>query len=59
MASLLSREPVCQKEDCSPFDIGTVHTVISTSTDAGKFRFIESAWKTDLLFEFPASKETS
>ena len=27
MASLLSsREPVCGKEDCSPFDIGTVCT---------------------------------
>ena len=59
MASLLpSREPVCRKEDCSPFDIGTVYRVIASFTDAEKFRFIESVWKPDLLFEFPASKET-
>ena len=55
MASLLSsREPVCGKEDCSPFDIGTVYRVIASFTDAEKFRFIESVWKPDLLFEFPA-----
>ncbi|XP_044165353.1 uncharacterized protein LOC122949323 [Acropora millepora] len=58
MTSLLSREPVCRKEDCSPFDIGTVYRVIASFTDAEKFRFIESVWKPDLLFEFPASKET-
>ncbi|KAM7437095.1 hypothetical protein ABFA07_013217 [Porites harrisoni] len=55
MVSLLSSwEPACQKEDCSPFDIGTVYRVIASSTDAEKFRFIESVWKPDLLFEFPA-----
>ena len=61
MALLLSRErqPVCRKEDCAPFDIGTVYRVIASFTDAGKFRFIESVWKPDLLLEFPASKETS
>ena len=61
MASLLSteRQPVCRKEDCSPFDIGTVYRVIASFTDTEKFRFIESVWKPDLLFEFPASKETS
>ena len=59
MASLLSsREPVCGKEDCSPFDFGTVYRVIASFTDAEKFRFIESVWKPDVLFEFPASKET-
>ena len=61
MASLLSsleRQPVCRKEDCSPFDIGTVYRVIASFTDAEKFRFIESVWEPDLLFEFPASKET-
>ena len=61
MASLLlslERQPVCRKEDCSPFDIGTVYRVIASFTDAEKFRFIESVWKPDLLFEFPASKET-
>jgi len=54
-SSLLSteRQPVCRKEDCSPFDIGTVYKVIASVTDTGKFRFIESFWKPDLLFEFP------
>ena len=45
MASLLSREPVCRKEDCSPFDISTMYRlrVIALFTDTGKFRFIESS----------------
>ncbi|XP_068703325.1 52 kDa repressor of the inhibitor of the protein kinase-like [Montipora foliosa] len=62
MASLsgqVERQPVCRKEDCSPFDIGTVYKGIASFSDAEKFRFIESVWKPDLLFEFPASKETS
>ena len=59
MASQFSREPVCQKEDCSPFDTGTVYKVIASFTDAEKFRFIENVWKRYLLFEFPASTETS
>ena len=61
MASVLSKErqSVCRKEDCSPFDIGTVNRVIASLTDAKKFRFVESVWKPDRLFEFPASKETS
>lgn len=53
MASLLSREPVC-----SLFDICTVYRVIAFFTDAEKFRFNESVWKPDLLFEFPTSKGT-
>ena len=53
MASLLSRESVCRKDDCSLIDIGTVYRVIAS------FWFIESDWKPDQLFEFPASKETS
>ena len=59
MASLLSREPVNRKEDCSLTNIGTVYRVIASFTDAKKFWFIESVWKPDLPFEFPASKETS
>ena len=59
MASLLSKEPVCRKEDCLLIDIVTVYRVISSFTDTEKFWFIESVWKPDLLFEFPASKETS
>ena len=59
MSSLLSKEPVCRKEDCLLIDIGTVYRVISSFTDAEKFWFIESVWKPNLLFEFPASKETS
>ena len=56
MAALLSRESVCRKEDCSPLDIGTMYRVIVSFTDAEKFRYIESIWKPDLLFEFTASK---
>ena len=55
MASLLSKEPVCRKEDCLLIDIGTVYRVICSFTDAEKFWFIESFWKPDLLFEFPVS----
>ncbi|CAH3036679.1 unnamed protein product, partial [Porites lobata] len=40
---------VCRKEDCSPFDIGTVYRVIASFTDAEKFRFIESVWKPDKM----------
>ena len=48
-----------QKEDCSLIDIGTVYRVIVSFTDAENVWFTESVWKPDLLFEFPASKETS
>ena len=43
-----------ERKICSPFDIGTVYRVIASFTDAEKFRFIESVWKLDLLFEFPS-----
>ena len=48
-----------RKEDCSLIDIGTVYRVIASFTVAEKLWFIESVWKPDLLFEFPAWKETS
>ena len=35
-----------------------MYRVTASFTDAEKFRFIESIWKPDLLFEFPASKQT-
>ena len=54
---ILSKEPVCRKEDCLLIDIGTVYRVICSFTDAEKFWFIESVWKPDLLFEFPVSIE--
>ena len=53
------RQPVRQKVDCSPFNIGTVYRVIASFTDVEKFRFIESIWKPDLLLEFLTSKETT
>ena len=59
MASLVSKKPVCRKEDCLLIDIGNVYRVICSFTDAEKFCFIESFWKPDLLFEFPLSIETS
>ena len=36
-----------------------MYRVVASFIDAEKFRFIESVWKPDLLFEFPVSKETS
>ena len=59
MVSLVSKEPVCRKEDCLLIDIGTVYRVICSFPDAEKFWFIESFWTPDLLFEFPVSIETS
>ena len=53
------RRPVWRKEDCPPFEIGTVYRVIALFTNAEKFRFIESVRKPDLLFDVPALKETS
>ena len=51
-------QPVCCKEDCSPFDIGTVFTTISRFRDAAKFRFIKKFWKPKALYDFPTSVET-
>ena len=52
-------QPVCRKEDCSPFDIGTVFTTIGRFTNAAKFRFIENLWKPEALHDFLTSVETS
>ena len=58
MASLLSKEPVCRKEDCLLIDIGTVYRVISSScTDVEKFWFIESVWKPDHCSSSPRQKK--
>ena len=50
--------PICSKEECSPFDVGTVFQEIARFSDAEKFRFIEHVWKPDPLFEFPATLES-
>ena len=52
-------QPVCRKEDCSPYDIGTVFTTIGRFTDDAKFRFIENLWKPKALYVFHTSVETS
>ena len=52
-----SRRQIIHSRQC--MIVHTVYRVISSFTDAEQFRFIESVWKPDLLFEFPASKETS
>ena len=57
MASVLSREPVCRKENCSLIVIGTLHRVIVSITNTKKFWLIESVWKLDVLFAFPTSKK--
>ena len=41
-------QPICRKADCSPFDIGTE-----------KFRFTESVWRPDLLFELKMIVKTA
>ena len=44
MASLLSREPVCQKEDhCSPFDIGNVYRVIASLPTLKTFGLLKTS----------------
>ena len=44
-------EPVCRKEDCSPFDIAGF-------SPADKYQFIDNVWKPDALFDSPKSLET-
>ena len=56
-ASVAQGEPICRKEDCSPFDIGTVYKKIGRYSNANKFALIESIWKPDPLFQFPKSRE--
>ena len=34
--------PVCRKEDCSPYDIGTVYKDIVRFSNEEKFRFIQN-----------------
>ena len=50
-------EPVCRKEDCSPFDIGLVFRTIGRFAAPEKLRFIQSVWKPDQLFVFPQTCE--
>ena len=50
-------EPVCRKEDCSPFDIGLVFRTIGRFAALEKLRFIQSVWKPDQLFDFPRTCE--
>ena len=58
MASVVTHgEPVCRKEDCLPFDIGTVYKDIAGFSPADKYQFID-VWKPDVLFDFPKSLET-
>ena len=54
-------EPVCQKEDCSQYDIGLVFKEISSYSDQVKLKFIiiENVWKPGELFDFPVSVECS
>ena len=59
MASVVTRgKLVCRKEDCSPFDIGTIYKDIAGSSPADKYQFIDNVGKPDALFDFPKSLET-
>ena len=52
-------DPVCQKEDCSQYDIGLVFKEISSYSDQDKVKFLENVWKPGELFDFPVSVECS
>lgn len=50
-------EPICERDDCSPFDIGLVYKDIGGFTAEEKFRFIENIWKPGEIFDFPSTVE--
>ena len=50
-------QPVCRKEDCSPFDIGLVYQTICRFSAPEKLRYIQNIWKPDQLFVFPQTCE--
>jgi hypothetical protein len=50
-------EPICRRQDCSPFDIGFYFKEIGSSSPQDKLRFIENVWKPGELFDFPVSIE--
>ena len=50
-------EPICQKENCSPYDIGLVFKNRISLAGQEKFRFLENVWKPTELFEFTGSIE--
>ena len=52
-------DPVCRKEDYSPYDVGLVFKEISAYSDQDKLRFIENVWKPVELYDFSASVECS
>ena len=51
-------QPIHRKEDCSPFDIGVVFSIIRSS-DAQKFELIEKICKPDEILEFPHTVENN
>ena len=48
-------EPVRQKEDCYPYDIGLVFKNRISLSGQDKFRLLENVWKPTDLFGFPGS----
>ena len=38
-------DPVCRREDCSPFDIGLVFDEIHNYSPHQKLEFVENVWK--------------
>ena len=56
---MVQGNPVCQKEDCSQYNIGLVFKEISSYLDQDKLKFIENVWKPGELFDFPVSVECS
>ena len=50
-------DPVCRREDCSPFNIGLVFDEIHNYSPHQKLEFVENVWKPGELFDFPVSME--
>ena len=54
-------EPICRKDNCSPFDFGVVFNDIHSFSGPKKQELIENVWspRSDPQFEFPKSVESS
>ena len=52
---LAGDEPICQKEDCCPYEIGLVFKNMILLSGQDKFQFLENVWKPTELFELLGS----
>lgn len=52
-------DPICHKEDSSPFDLGVLFNDLKDFSDQRKYELITNVWKPDDTFLFLKSKEGS